>query len=63
MFNYSDKGKIVSLCRAKKLYYVTTKGGYGTDDFGFKYAEGLDVYGNNVEDFLEKAKENIDNLL
>lgn len=41
MFNYSDKGKIVSLCRAKKLYYVTTKGGYGTDDFGFKYAEAL----------------------
>ena len=81
VFDYSDKGEIVSLCKAKKLYYVTTKGGYSTDDFGFKYiealsktfyaikdvvlinAEGLDVYGNNVEDILKKAKENIDNLL
>ena len=78
VFDYSDKGEIVSLCKAKKLYYVTTKGGYGSDDFGFKYiealsktfygikevvliqAEGLDVFGNNVEDILSKAKEDID---
>lgn len=81
VFDYSDKGEIVSLCKAKKLYYVTTKGGYGPDDFGFKYiealsktfygikdvvlikAEGLDICGNPLEDILEKAKENIDNLL
>ncbi len=81
VFDYSAKGEIVSLCKAKKLYYVTTKGGYGPDDFGFKYiealskifygikdvvlikAEGLDVYGNNVEDILAKAKDNIDNLV
>ena len=78
VFDYSDKGEIISLCKAKKLYYVTTKGGYGPDDFGFKYiealsktfygikdvvlinAEGLDIYGNNVEDILAKTMENID---
>ena len=81
VFDYSDKGEIVSLCKAKKLYYVTTKGGYGPDDFGFKYvealsktfygikdvvlikAEGLDIYGNNVEAILAKTKENIDTLV
>lgn len=81
VFDYSDKGEIISLCRAKKLYYVTTKGGYGPDDFGFKYiealsktfygideivlikAEGLDIYGNNVQDILSKAKQDIDNLI
>lgn len=78
VFDYSDKGETVSLCKAKKLYYVTTKGGYGPDNFGFKYiealsktfygikdvvlinAEGLDVYGNNVEDILAKTIESID---
>ena len=78
VFDYSDKGEIVSLCKAEKLYYITTKGGFGPDDFGFKYiealsetfydikdvalikAEGLDIYGNSVEDILAKAKEDID---
>jgi FMN-dependent NADH-azoreductase len=81
VFDYSDTGEIVSLCKAKKLYYVTTKGGYGPDDFGFKYiealsktfygikdvvlikAEGLDVYGNNIEDILSKTKKDIDKLV
>ena len=81
VFDYSAKGEIISLCRAKKLYYVTTKGGYGPDDFGFGYvealsktfygikdvvlvkAEGLDIYGNDAEEILEKSKENIDKLL
>ncbi len=81
VFDYSDTGEVVSLCKAKKLYYVTTKGGYGPDDFGFKYiealsktlygikdvvlikAEGLDIYGHNIEDILSKTKKDIDNLL
>lgn len=81
VFYYTDEGKIVSLCKAKKLYYVTTKGGYGSDDFGYKYvealchslygindvvlikAEGLNVYGNNVENILAQTKENIDKLV
>ena len=40
-FDFSAKGEPVFLCRAKKLYYVTTEGGYGTDDFGFGYIEAL----------------------
>ena len=81
VFDYSDKGEIVSLCKAKKLYYVTTKGGYGPDDFGFGYiealckafygikdvvlikADGLDIYGNDTDNLLTKAKENIDKLI
>ena len=81
VFDYSDKGEIVSLCKAKKLYYITTKGGFGPDDFGFRYiealsktfygikdialikAESLDIYGNNVEDILAKAKEDIDKVV
>ena len=80
VFDYSDKGEIVPLCRAKKLYYVTTKGGYGPDDFGFRYiedlsktfygikdvllikADGLDIYGNDIEEVLTKTKETIDKL-
>ena len=81
VFDYSAKGEIISLCKAKKLYYVTTKGGYGPDDFGFKYiealsktfygitdvvlikAEGLDIFGHDVEDILLKTQESIDKLI
>jgi FMN-dependent NADH-azoreductase len=41
VFDYSNKGQIVSMCKAKKLYYVTSKGGYGPDDFGFEYIKAL----------------------
>ena len=80
VFDYTSTGEIISLCKAQKLYYVTTKGGYGPDDFGFKYietlsktfygvndvvlikAEGLDIFGNNVDKILAQSKENIDKL-
>jgi FMN-dependent NADH-azoreductase len=74
-FRYSDKGRPVSLCKAKELYYVTTAGGFiGQNDFGFSYvralalnffgiteiyryaAEGLDVFGADVEKIMCKAK-------
>lgn len=47
VFKYSPEGQIIPLCQAKKLYYVTTKGGYLPDDFGFKYIEALchNLYG------------------
>ncbi|MBR6356512.1 MAG: NAD(P)H-dependent oxidoreductase [Alphaproteobacteria bacterium] len=41
VFKYSSTGEIVPLCRAENLYYVTTKGGYNSDDYGFKYIEAL----------------------
>lgn len=39
---YSDSGVPAGLCRAKKLYYVTTAGGnFVPDDFGFGYVKAL----------------------
>ena len=41
-FKYSDSGVPVGLCRAKKLYYVTTAGGnFVPDDFDFGYVKAL----------------------
>ena len=81
-FSYSEKGYPVSLCKAKKLIYITTAGGpIISDEFGFGYvkslaenfygikniayvkAEGLDIFGAKVEDILEKAKKEIDQIL
>jgi FMN-dependent NADH-azoreductase len=41
-FYYSAQGRPQSLCRAKRLYYVTTAGGFiGQHDFGFSYVGAL----------------------
>ena len=41
-FRYTEKGIPTGLCRAKKLYYVTTAGGYlGEQNFGFAYVQAL----------------------
>ena len=41
-FRYSEEGVPVGLCRAKRLYYVTTAGGhYVPEAFGFGYVEAL----------------------
>lgn len=41
-FEYSDKGHPVGKCNAKKLFYVTTSGGYiGENNFGFDYVNAL----------------------
>lgn len=41
-FRYSDEGKPVGLCRAKKLIYITTAGGFiGTCNFGYDYIAGV----------------------
>ena len=77
-FRYSKEGRPESMCRAKKLFYVTTSGGFiGQNDFGYSYvlalaqnffgitevhrysAEGLDIFGADVEQIMCKAKENI----
>ena len=81
-FSYSEKGYPVSLCKAKKLIYITTSGGpIISDDFGFGYikslaenfygikdiayikAQGLDIWGANIQEILEKAKNDIDTTL
>ena len=81
-FEYSEQGRPVSKCRAKKLYYVTTSGGYiGNHNLGFDYvkalaenffgicdisfysAEGLDIFGADVEVIMAEAKKKITNEL
>lgn len=39
-FTYQS-GKPEGLCRAKRLYYVTTAGGFISSDFGFSYVKAL----------------------
>ncbi len=41
-FRYSEEGIPVGLCRADRLYYVTTAGGnYCPDQYGFGYVKAL----------------------
>ena len=41
-FRYSEAGVPVPLCKAKRMYYVTTAGGnYVPDEFGFGYVKAL----------------------
>ena len=80
-FEYSQKGRPQGKCKAKKLYYITTSGGYiGNNNFGFDYvkalaenffgiddisfysAEGLDIFGADVKEIMNEAKEHITNL-
>jgi|GEM_PF-58492 len=54
-FRYSEKGFPLGLCKAQKLCYVTTAGGFtGENNFGFDYVKALSVnlFGiKNVEFF------------
>ena len=77
-FEYSDQGRPVGKCNAKKLYYITTSGGYiGENNFGFDYvkalaenffgiadvqffsAEGLDIFGADVQKIIDESKKKI----
>ena len=41
-FCYNSAGRPEGLCKAKKLYYVTTAGGYiAFDEFGYGYVKAL----------------------
>lgn len=41
-FEYSKEGRPLGKCNAKKLYYITTSGGYiGKNNFGFDYVKAL----------------------
>lgn len=41
-FQYSPEGAPVGLCRADRLYYVTTAGGfYAPEEYGFGYVKAL----------------------
>ncbi len=81
-FYYNEQGIPTSLCKAKRLIYVSTAGGYTAGaNFGFDYvaalakglfgisdvqcimAEGLDIWGNDVETIMAEAKARADALL
>ena len=53
-FEYSEKGRPVGKCNAKKLYYITTSGGYiGNNNFGVDY----------VKEIIDESKRKITNEL
>lgn len=42
-FRYSEQGIPIGMCRAEKLYYVSTAGGPFSSDFGYDYIRSLAV--------------------
>ena len=60
-FRYSDHGRPESLCKAKKLYYVTTAGGFiGENDFGFSYVKALAQNFFGIADIHRYSAEGLD---
>ena len=50
-FRYSEEGIPVGLCRAKRLYYVTTAGGpHVPEEFGFGYIKSLAQNYHGIQD-------------
>lgn len=65
-FNYSEEGIPIGLCKAKRLYYITTAGGYiGDNDFGFSYIKALagKMFGiENIMCFVAEGMDVSENL-
>ena len=60
-FEYSEKGRPVGKCRAKKLYYITTSGGYiGDNNFGFNYVKALAENFFGINDISLYSAEGLD---
>ena len=60
-FVYTDTGKPKGLCKAEKLYYVTTSGGPITnDEFGYGYIKTLAKDFYNIPDTVLIKAENLD---
>ena len=60
-FEYSEEGRPVGKCRAKKLYYITTAGGYiGHNNFGFDYVKALARNFYGIEDVCFYSAEGLD---
>ena len=60
-FEYSQKGYPISKCKAKKLYYITTSGGYiGNNNFGFDYVKALAENFFNINDVYFYSAEGLD---
>ena len=60
-FDYSAEGKPYSLCRAKRLFYVTTAGGQiVSDEYGFGYVRALAEYFYGIEECVCFKAEGLD---
>ena len=60
-FRYSEKGIPESLCKAEKLYYVTTSGGFiGENNFGFDYVKALSSGFFGIRDIKFFSAEGLD---
>ena len=60
-FEYSENGRPVSKCRAKKLYYITTSGGHiGNNNFGFDYVKALAENFFGINDISFYSAEGLD---
>ncbi len=62
-FGYSSDGVPIGMCRAKKLYYLTTAGGfYFPEEYGFGYVGALanSFYGINDVELIKATGLDID---
>lgn len=59
-FKYNDIGIPVSLCKAKKLTYITTSGGLYLPDFSFNYIRALAEGFFGIKDVRLIYAENLD---
>ena len=60
-FEYSKEGRPVGKCKAKKLYYITTAGGYiGNNNFGFDYVKALAENFYGIKDVYFYSAEGLD---
>ncbi len=60
-FRYDENGACVSLCRAKRLIYVTTAGGsIISDEYGFGYVKALCSYFYGIGECVRFTAEGLD---
>lgn len=60
-FRYSDEGKAVGLCKARRIIYVTTAGGPVTDhNPGYEYIKALSSFFYGIPEILYFKAENLD---
>ena len=60
-FEYSEEGYPISKCKAEKLYYITTSGGYiGNNNFGFDYVKALAENFFGINDISFYSAEGLD---
>lgn len=60
-FKFSPEGKVISLCNARKLIYVTTAGGQmGKPNFGFDYIKALAAHFYGIDNVQFFYAENLD---